>query len=143
MRQLTKLLVLLGFGLAVWLSVPTTAEACERTAREAYNPTGWEGCTVYGEGWASRYEGAGVARNDCLWPWAACEPIRITALQTGRSIEVQPVMFCDCWWRRSGWWKLVDLNRAAVEALGLDWAQGRYRVRVEPLTQGLPDTALR
>lgn len=111
------------------------------TDREWYNPTGWEGCAVYGDGYASRWEGPGVARNDCLYPWTDCRPIAVTASSTGRSVTVTPRMFCDCWLRTANE-KLVDLDRATVRKLGLRWADGRYAVTVEP-AGWLPDTAAR
>lgn len=124
-----------------WLVLPQPARACERTEVEWYNPTGWEGCTRYGPGLASRWPGPGVARNDCIWPWRSCTPIKITAQETGLSIVVTPKMFCDCYYGTSQE-KLVDLDPAAVAALGLSWADGVYPVRVEPVAS-LPDTALR
>lgn len=130
-----------GIAVAVLaFAMPAPAAACERTPREDYNPTGWEGCTAYGSGLASRWQGPGVAVNSCLWPWTACDPITITALDTGRSITVRPTMFCDCW-HRTARMKLVDLPPAIVTRLGLAWADGVYRVRVEPAAL-LPDTAV-
>lgn len=141
-KQCVTLLVSLGFAVAVLLSVVLDVRAgCEMTAREAYNPTGWEGCSTYGEGLATRWPGEGVARNDCLWPWTACQPIRITSRDTGRSIIVRPKMFCDCW-TRTVRQKLVDLDRRTLAELGLPWDRGVYRVRVTPVSQvvALPDT---
>ena len=138
------LAILFWGGLAwLWLGMPTPVlGACELTNREDYNPTGWEGCTRYGDGIASHWAGPGVARNDCLWPWTHCTPIRITSAQTGLSITVTPTMFCDCWYGMAGHERLVDLDPAAVAALGLAWADGLYPVTVEPASGGLPDTAL-
>jgi hypothetical protein len=72
-----------------------------------------------------------VARNDCLYPWTDCTPIRVTSLVTGRSIVVQPSMFCDCYTRTPDQ-RLVDLDPRSVALLGLDWDQGLYRVTVRP-----------
>jgi hypothetical protein len=130
------------------LATPVRA-SCELTAREWYNPTGWEGCTVYGDGIASRYPGPGVARNDCTYPWTSCTPITITSHQTGITITVTPRMFCDCY--TGGWGtyreRLVDLDPGAVRALGLDWRDGLYPVTVAPVGKHagatpLPDTAV-
>lgn len=123
-----------------------------------YSPTGVAGCEIYGEGLASHWQGPGVARNDCLWPWTHCTPIRITSLQTGRSLTVTPTMYCDCYTGTSDQ-RLVDLDPSTLRALGLDPAAGLYPVRVTPLgfngiTAGggttttstastLPDTAMR
>lgn len=135
--------VILLFAIILLLIVRPVHAACRMTAKEWYNPTGWEGCTVYGDGIASRYAGPGVARNDCTWPWRRCTPIRITSFQTGLSIIVRPRMFCDCY-TRTRRQRLVDLDPAAVRALGLAWADGLYPVSVEPVdpATGLPDTAL-
>ena len=139
---LAALLALLFWGglFYFWAATANAHTPCRQTAREDYNPTGWEGCARYGEGRASRWQGPGVARNDCLWPWSACTPITITALTTGRSITATPTMFCDCWYGTPQE-KLVDLDPAAVAALGLAWEDGVYPVRVEP-ANSLPDTAL-
>jgi hypothetical protein len=154
-RHTVTLFATIGFLIGLLVSCltgpPPTLAACMQTAKEWYNPTGWEGCTVYGTGLASHYEGPGVARNDCLYPWTACEPIRITSLTTGRSIVVTPVMFCDCY-HGTGDERLVDLDPTAVRALGLDWSTGLYPVRVEPAGRhghvegnqpAIPDTAMR
>jgi hypothetical protein len=115
--------------------------ACEQTEAEWYNPTGWEGCEAWGVGRASRWPGPGVATNDCVYPWKDCVPRRVTSLETGRSVVVVPTMFCDCYHGTADE-KLIDLDPATVRALGLDWAQGVYWVRVEPQgAQRLPDTA--
>lgn len=104
-------------------------------------PTGIAGCVVYGEGTASHWQGPGVARNDCVWPWTACQPIRITSLSNGRSAVFTPTMFCDCY-TGTPRERIVDLDPAALALLGLDPALGLYPVKVEPV-DALPDTALR
>lgn len=109
-----------------------------------YSPTGVAGCSVYGEGYASWWQGPGVARNDCLYPWRNCTPIRITSLATGLTISLRPTMFCDCY-TGTARERLVDLPPSALRALGLDPADGLFPVLVEPLqSQGtVPDTAMR
>lgn len=137
-------------AVALWiLSVmwsPVQAE-CEPYPVTSYSPTGIVGCEVYGEGVASWYQGSGVARNDCVWPWNACQPIEITSLETGRSIVVTPTMYCDCYTGTADE-RIVDLDLAAVRSLGLDPSRGLFPVRVEPAGVGtglpaLPDTAMR
>lgn len=110
-----------------------------------HEPTGVKGCIVYGAGTASRWPGPGVARNDCVYPWRDCQPIRITAVSTGLSIVVTPTMYCDCY-TTTPMERIVDLDPAAVAALGLDWADGVYDVVVTTPEQldwyVLPDTAM-
>lgn len=107
------------------------------------------GCEIYGEGVASWYHGTTAARNDCVWPWVACTPIRITALETGKVIVVEPAMYCDCYTGTANQ-RLVDLTLNQVYALGLDPARGLFRVRVEAASiettgeaeMSVPDTAM-
>lgn len=112
-----------------------------------YSPTGVAGCELYGTGIASWYSGPGVARNDCEYPWTNCTPIRIESLDTGRAIVVVPSGYCDCFATTSEQ-RLVDLDPAALSALGLDPSKGLYAVEVlpaSPSTPGsrvLPNTAL-
>jgi hypothetical protein len=110
-------------------------------------PTGVAGCEIYGEGKASWWHGEGIARNDCVWPWTACQPVKVTSLQTNRSIVVVPTMFCGCFTGTPDE-RIVDLDLAAVLALGLDRSEGLFPVVVESAAVGeseppstLPDTA--
>lgn len=105
---------------------------------------------MYGEGLASWWGGPGVARNDCLYPWTRCAPIRVTSMSTGLTVTVRPTMYCDCYTGTSDE-RLVDLDPASLRALGL-WDQrsrGLFPITVEPLAGGrttstltLPDTAI-
>ena len=120
-----------------------------------HTPSGLAGCIVYGEGIASMWGGPGVARNDCIWPWTDCTPIRITSLDTGLFVDVTPTLFGDLYIGAPGpngeQARIVDLDPATVAALGLDPSRGLWPVRVEPLLENLsstriaplPDTAVR
>ena len=140
--RLTLLLLLWGIVLGMLLA-PRARAICTPIEVTWYSPTGVAGCEVYGEGTASWWQGPGVARNDCTWPWTACAPISVTSHQTGLTIIVTPTMFCDCYTGTSRE-RIVDLDPAALAALGLDPGQGLYPVTVYPASWGgLPDTAMR
>lgn len=134
--------LLLAVLLTPFLATPVRAE-CRPYPVTEYSPTGIVGCEVYGTGMASWYNGPD-ARNDCEYPWTDCEPIRITSLDTGRSVVVQPSQFCDCYTGTPNQ-RLVDLSPSTLKSLGL-WnvrSRGLFPVVVEPATTtSLPDTAL-
>jgi hypothetical protein len=131
-------------GLVVWLALApgSAAAACEHYAPNPPNePTGVKGCTVYGEGFASMWGGPGIARNDCVWPFTGCQPIRITSLDTGISVDRTPTMYGDLY-TGTPEWRIVDLDPATVAELGLDPARGLWRVTVEPIGIAVADVAL-
>ena len=110
-------------------------------------PSGVMGCELYGEGVASTWGGPGVARNDCVYPWDDCMPIRITSLEPdtyGNWVEVRPTMYCDCYMRpgpNGEQPRIVDLGPDVVAALGLP-GEGLWNVRVDPIVLGVPPTSL-
>ena len=112
-------------------------EGCEPEPIGPNTPTGVKGCVVYGEGTASMWGGPGVARNDCVWPWDDCQPIAIQSLETGITIVVTPTMFGDLYTGTSDE-RIVDLDPAAVAALGLDPSKGLWPVYVSPVGSGNP-----
>ncbi len=130
--------VVVGVILALAATARAGDETCERyTPVPPHEPTGIKNCVIYGEGIASRYDGPSVARNDCVWPWDACTPIQITSIETGRSIIVTPQMYGDLYTGTADE-RIVDLNRQAVEELGLRWEDGLYPVSVAPITAVAP-----
>jgi len=121
-------------------------EGCEPYPITEHSPTGVVGCVVYGVGTASMWGGPGVARNDCVWPWTDCQTITVRSLETGIVIIVTPRMFGDLY-TTTVHERIVDLDPAAVAALGLDPARGLWPVEVLPFREGessavLPDTAV-
>lgn len=123
-------LIAIMFAIGLLLILKAPSEAACRPAPEInpeWYPTNCVGDVAYGRGMASGWAGPGVARNDCLWPWTHCTVIRITSVETGRSIVVRPTMYGDLWrglepgttgplGERP---RLVDLDPASRAALGL------------------------
>jgi hypothetical protein len=143
------LIAILGFTLLFWLMVPraVNAECQTYPPNPPHEPTGIKGCEIYGEGIASRYPGNGVARNDCVYPWTNCQTIKITSLETGLTAIVTPMMYCDCYTGTTDE-RIVDLDNFTLGLLGLNWNDGLYPVRVEPVNGAassaiglLPNTA--
>lgn len=130
------------------LLAPSEANAqdCEPEPASQWAPAGWICPPQYGDGIASTWGGPGAARNDCVYPWTDCVPLRVTALSTGRSITVTPTTWCHCYVNAPGpngeTARIIDLDPSQVAALGLDASQGLFRVTVQPATALLPDTAV-
>jgi len=79
-------LVAHSIAVASLLLLAATARAgdgCRPEPITADTPTGIKGCVIYGEGIASMWGGPGVARNDCVWPWTACQPADVPHLVRG------------------------------------------------------------
>ena len=151
-RYRAHLIVLAALLALCLLPAPVKAE-CHPIPVEWYSPTGIAGCETYGTGTASRWQGPGVARNDCIWPWTDCQTIAIRSIQTGVTIVVTPTMYGDLYTGTSIE-RIVDLDPSAVAALGLDWDAGLWPVEVwavdgetgmpnGPAPMALPDTAMR
>jgi hypothetical protein len=138
------LAAVLTIGLALASLVRAGDETCHSIPIGPNTPSGVAGCVIYGEGIASEWGGPGVARNDCLWPWRDCQTIAIQSLTTGLTIIVTPRLFGDLY-TGTPRQRIVDLDPAAVHALGLDESLGLWPVRVTPVDSatGLPDTAAR
>jgi hypothetical protein len=138
MKKLIAILLSMAFLLAT--PSPIQAEGpypgCEPYPVGPNSPTGIYKCIVYGVGTASWYSGSGVARNDCIYPWTNCQTISIRSLDTGITIVVTPVTFCDCYTGTSKE-RIVDRSLAQVRALGLDPNRGLFPVEVLPVDQGI------
>jgi hypothetical protein len=121
--------------------------ACESTPITPNTPTGIAGCYREGDGIASHYgPGNGVAMNYCTWALrdnSGCGSVTITSLDTGRSVTVPVIDFCDCYTGTANE-RLVDLQYDVVTALGLDLSAGLYRVnvRIPESFLLLPNTAM-
>lgn len=135
-RFILRLLMWALFLWAASLFPPTQkAEArCHTVEITPNTPTGIAGCYVWGEGIASHYgPGNGVAMNFCTWVLrheVGCGWVNITALDSNRSARVPVVDFCDCY-TGTNRQRIVDLEYGVLDLLGLDPAQGLYKVRVE------------
>jgi len=103
-----------------------------------------------GDGWvqgtASEYgPGTGVAMPFCTWTLRhedGCGWVRIQSLQTGVTVVVRVVDWCQCYVGTADE-RIVDLQYGVVAAMGLERAQGLYPVQVQRLsaTAGLPNTS--
>ncbi len=158
----TGIVLILGLVTAVVLAIIGTvlivlgkAAACEPEPITANTPTGIAGCFREGDGVASHYgPGNGVAMNFCTWELrhsTGCGQVSIQSHQTGVTVLVPVVDYCDCFTGTADE-RIVDLQFGVVEALGLNWEAGLYDVTVtfpeawaqpaaEPVL--LPDTAMR
>lgn len=125
---------------SLFIGLQKARGACHAIPIGPDTPTGIAGCEVYGIGTASMWPGPGIARNDCIWPWTDCRAITIRSLQTGRSITVTPTMFGDLYTGTPNQ-RIVDLDPAAVRALGLNPRDGLWPVEVQPAGTLLPNTS--
>lgn len=120
----------------VWVSVADGVDTaqCEVEPASPWAPQGYICPPMYGEGTASTWPGPGVARNDCVYPWADCPEIVIQSHQTGLTVRVTPTMWCMCWVGVTGpqgeTARIADLDPSTLAALGLDPGQGLYGVTV-------------
>lgn len=144
-RVALDLLILIAIAAVLALLLLTagpTRGACLPEPESQWAPAGFICPPIYGTGWASAWQGPGVARNDCVYQWADCEPITIT--YRGRSVTVTPSMWCHCYVHAPGpngeTQRIVDLDPATREALGIKGYR-LWRVTVEP-AKSLPDTSL-
>ena len=134
-----RLIAALFVGVAlVGFTPQTTRAACHAVPRTPNTPTGIAGCETWGSGTASWYgsTGSGVAMNYCTWGLRhteGCGRVRVTSLQTHRSVVVPVVDFCDCY-TGTARQRIADLQPGVVVALGLERAQGLYPVTVEPIS---------
>lgn len=145
-------LVLAAIAALIFLSLAGTARAaCEPEPITVNTPTGIAGCEVWGEGVASHYgPGSGAAMNFCTWELrhsTGCGSATVTSVDTGITVVVPIVDFCDCYTGTPNQ-RVIDLQHDVVAALGLELSAGLYDVIVWPSGQGpaaptLPDTAIR
>ena len=145
MRKLVfDFLVMIAIAIlaALLLSIPTRVEAaeCIPEPESQWAPAGWICPPIYGTGTASTWDGPGVARNDCVFPWNDCAPIVVSYPTTGRSVVVTPTMWCHCYVNTVGpngeTQRIVDLDPDTMEALGIP-ARGLWDVVVCPVDQSV------
>jgi len=133
---LLRSMLLAGFLLAVSpINQSSGTDGCYSVPVTANTPTGIAGCVRWGQGIASHFgPGNGVAMNFCTWVVrhnAGCGSASITSVDTGRTVVVPVVDFCDCYTGTPSE-RIVDLQYGVVTALGLPLSQGLYPVVVEP-----------
>jgi hypothetical protein len=96
-------------------------------------------------GIASHYgPGSGAAMPFCTWTYRTahgCGAMVVTSLDTGLSAVVPIIDYCQCYVGTQNE-RVIDLQWGVVAALGLNTAQGLYRVTLEPFSGSLPDTAM-
>ena len=125
-------------GFTLGSATANAYDGCEPEPITPNTPTGIAGCEVWGDGIASHYgPGTGVAMNWCTWEVHAghtrpCGWVTIQSHQTGITVTVPVVDFCDCWLGDNdpGNDRIVDLQYGVVDALGLNWEAGLYEVTV-------------
>lgn len=116
-------------------SVPDLGRGCYQVEVTPNTPTGIAGCVRFGEGTASFYQplGLGAAMNFCTWTFRhnhGCGTVKVTSLQTGISVRIPVVDFCDCYTTTADE-RIIDLQGGVLSALGLNPLDGLYTVRVE------------
>ena len=118
-------------------TVPTAraGDGCYPVPKTPNTPTGIAGCVRWGSGIASEYgPGHGVAMNSCTWVRrhsSGCGWVTITSVQSGRSVTVPVIDFCDCFTGTPDE-RIVDLQYGVRDALGLNPSAGLWPVLVEP-----------
>ena len=103
------------------------------------------------DGWASEYgPGHGVAMHFCTWVLRhsqGCGWVKIQSLDTGITVQVPVIDWCECVVPDSGHpYRIVDLEYGVRDVLGLDPSRGLWQVSVERVGGGqisLPNTATR
>jgi hypothetical protein len=114
---------------------PTPSDGCYSVPKTPNTPTGIAGCIRFGTGTASFYSqlGLGAAMNFCTWTLRhgqGCGSVTVTALSTGISVRVPIVDFCDCYTGTADE-RIIDLQGGLLPLLGLNPAEGLFRVRVQ------------
>jgi hypothetical protein len=127
-------MLLAGFLLAVSpISHSSGTDGCRPEPITPNTPTGIAGCVRWGQGTASHYgPGGGVAMNFCTWTLrhsAGCGWVTVTSSQSGLSVTVPVVDFCDCYTGTPDE-RIIDLQYDVVAALGLSLSTGLYEVTV-------------